>query len=208
MPTLNFDLAGKTDLEVGDLALAIINATDGKPKYAAVQTLITALKTASGTYATAVTDKKNADDAAQAATTTKNDARGGVEAAIMDLGNGMISLKPTPLGDADVQAAGFNLRAANSPIGQLAAPIDFLATMGDDTGEMDLTWSAVKGRRFYDVEYRLATDAAWTRVDPSPTKSKVTVHGLQSGKLYVFRVRAVGTAGPSPWSDVSEKMAP
>lgn len=208
MATIKLDLDAKDDATLGEDTRAIIEATDTKPKYAAVQSLITALKTASGQYDDALTDQQTKDAAAKAATQTKNDKREAVEGAVAALANGLMSATPA-FSDADVLEAKFVLRAASAPVGEMPAVIDFLATMGDAPGENDLTWSAVKGRRYYDVEYRLNVDgAAWIRQDPSPTKSKTTVDGLQSGQEYVFRVRAVGTAGPGPWSDVSIKRAP
>ncbi len=208
MPAITLDLDAKDDATLGEDTRAIILATDGKPKYAAVQTLITALKTASGQYDDALTDQLTKEAAAKAATQTKKDKRGDVEGATAALANGLMSTSPA-FSDADVIEAKFTLRAASAPVGEMPAVIDFLATMGDTPGENDLTWSAVKGRRYYDVEYRLnVPGSTWIRLDPSPTKSKATVSGLQSGEEYVHRVRAVGTAGPGPWSDVSIKRAP
>ena len=40
------------------------------------------------------------------------------------------------------------------------------------------------------------------------TKSKATVSGLATGTKYWFRVRAIGAAGPGPWSDPATKVAP
>ena len=207
MPALNLDLESKADDEIGAHAQAIFNAMDGKAKYATVQALVTAMLTAKTAYGTALTEQETAAGFAVAKTQAKNDTRTSLQDAITALGNAMIATNP-PFSEADLLEALFTLRAAGSPIGPLPAPVDFLATMGDAPGEMDLTWSAIKGRRYYDVEYRLVTDTNWTRLDPSPTKSKAEITGLQSGKEYIFRVRAVGTAGATPWSDVSIKMAP
>ena len=208
MPTITMDLDAKTDEEIGEEANAIFEAMDGKAKYASVQALVTALGTAKGAYSTALTDQVTKDAIARAATQTKKDKRELLEAAISGVAAGLTAPTAT-FTDADVLEAKFSLRAAPTAIGQLPAPVDFLATMGDEPGEMDLVWAAIKGRRVYDVEYRLNVEGAtWTRVDPSPTKSKMTVTGLQSGKEYVFRVRAVGTAGAGPWNDVNIKMAP
>jgi predicted phage tail protein len=39
------------------------------------------------------------------------------------------------------------------------------------------------------------------------TKSGCTATGLNPGQMYYFRVRAVGTSGLSPWSDIAQKRA-
>ena len=110
--------------------------------------------------------------------------------------------------EAKILSTGFAVRAAGSPVGALPAPIDFLATFGDNPGEVDVTWSAVKGAKSYIVEVREnVAGTAWggARV---VTKSRATIDGLTTGKTYAFRVRAVGTAGEGPWSDESLKLAP
>lgn len=208
MATITLNLGSKSDTQIGPDAAAVVEATNNKAKYAAVQAFITALNTATTAYTQALTDQLTKAALAESATQVKNDKRGDLEQALNDLATAMETTKP-PFSEADLLEAKLTLRAAASAVGPLSAPIDFLATIGDDPGEMDLTWSAVKGRRYYDVEYRLNVDgSAWKRLDPSPTKSKATVSGLESGKEYIFRVRAVGTAGPSPWSDVSIGRAP
>jgi hypothetical protein len=40
------------------------------------------------------------------------------------------------------------------------------------------------------------------------TRSSYTVTGLTSGDTFAFRVRAIGSAGDSDWSDEAIKMAP
>lgn len=101
-----------------------------------------------------------------------------------------------------------DVRATASPIGELPAPLDFLATMGDLEGEIDLTWDPVRGAKVYMIECKPHNDAGvWELVRPV-TDSKATIEELVSGDVYAFRVAAVGTAGQGPWSDVSVKRVP
>jgi hypothetical protein len=39
------------------------------------------------------------------------------------------------------------------------------------------------------------------------TKSSCTATELNPGQMYYFRVRALGTSGLSPWSDIAQKRA-
>ena len=113
----------------------------------------------------------------------------------------------TAVNEAGVISAGFAPRAAAAPIGMLAAPQNVVATMGDLEGEVDVAWNRVRGAASYVVEYKLYNDpGAWLQAKIIP-KSRVTVTGLQSGKKYSFRVRAVGAAGEGPWSDDAVMMA-
>ena len=90
----------------------------------------------------------------------------------------------------------------------MTAALDFLATSGDNAGEIDLTWSAVRGSRSYVTQYREDVPGTAWITGPLGTRSRATVENLQTAKTYVFRVVAVGTAGQGPWSDESTKLAP
>ena len=111
-------------------------------------------------------------------------------------------------GDATkILTSGFAVRDLPTPIGPLPAPVDFMPSMGDEPGEIDLTWSAVHGAKSYLSEYReQGTAGPW--LQKFGTKSRLSVTGLTSGKTYVFRVAALGAAGQSPWSLEAARMAP
>ncbi len=106
-----------------------------------------------------------------------------------------------------ILSAAFEVRAQPAPIGQLPAPEDFMPTMGDLPGQVDLSWSAVRGAHSYVVEWReQGTAGAWAQ--EFSTKSKHEANGLVSGRTYVFRVLAIGAAGKGPWSLEAARMAP
>jgi hypothetical protein len=113
-------------------------------------------------------------------------------------------------GDAAlIQSAGFDLRAPSTPLGDLPAPENVSATAGDNDGELDASWDAVRGARSYEVQTSPDpnTPAAWVhRVNT--TRSSVTLAGLPSGTRCWVRVRALGAAGPGAWSDPAGKMVP
>ena len=62
----------------------------------------------------------------------------------------------------------------------------------------------------HDVQYRPKGSTAWLTGPPaSGLDVGVNVLGLQNGRTYEFRVRAVaGSAGPGPWSNVAEARPP
>ena len=66
----------------------------------------------------------------------------------------------------------------------------------------------VKGAGSYVTECREhgATLGPWQQVKVS-TSASFTATGLTPGKEYAFRMKAVGSAGDSPWSDEVVKMA-
>ncbi|MCP5541842.1 MAG: fibronectin type III domain-containing protein [Akkermansiaceae bacterium] len=110
---------------------------------------------------------------------------------------------------AKILSAGFEVRGTAAPIGELPAPINFLAKMGAQSGQILLTWKKVHGASSYVIHCREhdVAGAAWEQVK-IVTAAKLKVESLVPGKNYAFRVRAVGAAGESPWSDESVKMAP
>ena len=83
-----------------------------------------------------------------------------------------------------------------------------VATMGDKDGEIDLTWSRVRGAASYVIEQSPnVVPRVWTQ-KTVVRQSKAMISGCTPGTVYVYRVAAVGTAGQGPWSDESVKMSP
>jgi hypothetical protein len=110
---------------------------------------------------------------------------------------------------AKLASSGFEQRAGPAPVGPLPQVESLAATAGDHDGTLDLAWDRVPGATGYEV-YR-STDvtqpAGWAFAC-SCARSSATVEGLASGTRHWFRVRAVGAAGPGPWSDPATKIAP
>jgi hypothetical protein len=102
-----------------------------------------------------------------------------------------------------ILSAGYPYRKAAEPVGPLPAPGNLRIEFSKLSGQLDLTWDRVPGRMFYEGQ--------WNQVDPGVeddwkglvnlSDNTYTVKGLTPGKLYYFRVRGVGAAGPGPWSD-------
>lgn len=110
--------------------------------------------------------------------------------------------------ETKILGAGFKVRSTNTTPTMPSAPQGLSVTRGDDEGEMDLQWEPVPNARTYVVEMRIhaTPENAWTQAE-LPTKSRTSLNGLTPGQRYEFRVRAVGAAGMSGWSDVVLRMA-
>ena len=108
---------------------------------------------------------------------------------------------------ATIQSAGMDVRDEAAPVGELPAPGDLTATVGDMDGEIDLDWDNVRRASSYLVQQSPDPPGSWQQA-AVVTKSKHTVTGLTSGTKYWFRVAAIGSAGQSPWSQPACKVAP
>lgn len=196
----------KTDSELIVFAQKHVTAMSGNANYPTPLPNTTEFATGLTAMQNSVQALAAAQQAVLQAVSVRDTARASLEsllsrrAAFVDVQSG---------GDeAKILSSGFEVRATGGSIGELPAPLDFLATMGDDPGEIDLTWSPVYGAKSYVVECSEHSIPPQWRQVKIVTKSKVTVPGLTSGKEYAFRVAAVGTAGQGPWSDESVKMSP
>lgn len=114
----------------------------------------------------------------------------------------------TPNDAAKLATTGLPLRSDPTAVGDMPAPSNLRATMGDKVGEIDLAWDAIYGASSYIVECReYSPSTGWSQVKLL-RQSRHTVTGLTSGKTYAFRVSALGPKGEGPWSDEAVKMAP
>lgn len=176
------------------------NFTTPSPTLASITTLINDLETKFNTAQTARTT-------AQQMTDLQDLAEKALDAAMTLL----VSYAENVTGGdgAKLQSGGFDLRDPSAPIGDLPAPANLIATIGDNDGEIDLDWDSVRGAGSYVVERSAdpPTATSWQMIKTFKP-SKGTISGLTSGTKNWFRVAAVGTAGQSPWSDPATKIAP
>jgi hypothetical protein len=110
--------------------------------------------------------------------------------------------------EAELLSGGFAIAAASTPpVGMLPQPENLHASYGDLDGEVDLGCNAIKrGVQSYVVENATSADGPFTQFYIGKA-SKSTCTGLTSGTEYWFRVRAIGAAGPSQWSEKTSSRA-
>lgn len=208
MPKFRLDLFRKNPAQKITLAQSHVAAMTGNasfpdasrlPTDAAFAAALTALETAEAdvnakkiAWKEAIATRDALEDALDAALTTRASY---CEAA-------------QPNNDAALISTALPLRTAPVTVGDLPAPGDLTANVGDDEGEIDLGCDPVTGAGSYEWQCRLHADGnAWQPAKTSTT-SKITLTGLTPGALYGFRVRAIGAAGPGAWSDEASKRAP
>ena len=90
----------------------------------------------------------------------------------------------------------------------LGVPVNVMATVSEYAESVDLGWKRVPGASMYHV-YMGEGDPAtikWSFVGAS-TRASRRIASLESGKLYSFRVAAVGAAGEGPASEIVSSRA-
>lgn len=107
-----------------------------------------------------------------------------------------------------IQDAGFFVRSARNLLTEIPRPLKLRARIRDHKGEVLLDWATTPGASLYVIQHNGASpdDAeAWKDVGET-TRIRHVLKGLESAREHWFRVRATGTKGSSPWSDVAHSL--
>jgi hypothetical protein len=107
-----------------------------------------------------------------------------------------------------ILAAGFFVRSAPRSSEGINTPLKLRARISEHSGEARLDWARTKGASIYVIEHNgVSPDNVdgWKQVAET-TRSKHMLPGLTSAAVHWFRVRAIGTQGRSPWSDVAHTL--
>ncbi len=107
-----------------------------------------------------------------------------------------------------ILSAGFYLRAGKRSADGIPMPLRLRARITEQSGEARLDWAKTVGAAIYVVEHNgVSPDdaAAWKQVAET-TRTRHTVTALPGARIHWFRVRAIGTLGKSPWSDVAHTL--
>lgn len=110
-------------------------------------------------------------------------------------------------GDGNViLSSGFEVRKEKTPPQPLARPVDFNIKRTDYEGTVTLDWSPVKDCHSYRLEVSTQNpeteNANWTPLAVT-TKSRYDTSNMVFGVYYYYRVKAIGAAGESPWSEIA-----
>jgi hypothetical protein len=207
MAQVKLDLAGKNDLELRTFAENHKAAIDGNADFPTPAPTEVEFDAALANYVAKLAAHGEAEFKMDLAVSELKAARGTMEDLLRSRAN---YVQETSKGNpAKIQSVSFQIRSGKTPTSALTAPGNVRASIGQNTGEVVLVWDRVLRAVGYIVEYRLHDSVGnWTRVDSITTTKKLIVQGLQSGKQYAFRVRAIGPKQlVSPWSDEAVKMA-
>ena len=107
--------------------------------------------------------------------------------------------------DEALVSAGWEVRKSRTPSTILPAPLGVVVKTTSFPGIMTAKWRRVDLFRIYEYQCAVPEDTTlnpdWDTVPATTsTSSSTTLPAATIGKLLHFRVRAVGTKGPGPWS--------
>jgi hypothetical protein len=103
--------------------------------------------------------------------------------------------------------SGFPLHRGRQPVGVLPAPTNLRLSRGLISGQLRARCKVVAQAASY--QWRVASAAAptvWLPADPT-VAANATLQGLTPGTQYIVQVRAIGSKGPSDWSDATMQIA-
>lgn len=225
-PVLFFDMPGtgassppkpmaKPKLNLRDLdalqkvqkANDIVDAMTGNANYPAPNPVLAAVTAKSDALSAAFSAREVAKQTLDERQELLATAGGDLDAALTGL---MAYVESASGGDAaKILSAGFEVRGQASPPAPMAQVEGLDSTIGDMQGRVVLRWTPVRGAKSYEVQTSPdpITSTSWAAAGIS-TRSTLTLDGLPIGARCWFRVRAIGSAGPGPWSDPAVKTVP
>jgi len=180
----------------------ILTSLTGNPSYPAPSPTLAVITTALNVFIAALAD---AADGGKTLTAIKNARRDDLAALRRELA---YYVQVACKGDLTVLlSSGFPIqKPQRSPIGVLPAPTNVTVSLGELSGELDAAMPPVFGAVIY--TWRLTAASAPTVVVQTvqTTAASNTFTGLTPGVIYTTEVNAVGSAGPSDWSNPVSQM--
>jgi len=200
------DLNLETDAELENFAQGIIAALTGNAHFPTPTPTLASVTDAIDAYSVTLQTIAARQSALREAFTLKEQARAVVVQQLTYLAN-YVEIASQG-NEAKIESAGMGVRSPAVPVGVPSMVTNLAAALSDFPGAVDLNRDPTTGANSYEVQCKLHEDAAQWTTFKIVTSSRITVDGLTPGSLYAFQVRAVGAAGPGPWSDEAVKRAP
>jgi hypothetical protein len=93
----------------------------------------------------------------------------------------------------------------HTPVGPVATPVAPVLSLGDYSGQLDASVTPVFGAVLYSWRLTASTPNA-TPVVTQTTAARTTLTGLTPAMAYKVEANAIGSAGPSDWSDAATQI--
>lgn len=101
-----------------------------------------------------------------------------------------------------ILSAGFDVKSPRTPVGILPPPVNVRSVFGAQEGDIIVRYGGVRGRLVYKVQMNATPGDESKWVDFTYTgRNRFIANGLESGKLYAFRVASLSAEGLGSYSD-------
>lgn len=198
-PSIGF-LTADSDALIVTGTETIVNSLTSNPDYPTPTPTLATVTTALNAFTVAIA---NAADGGKEFTAIKNAKRAELTSLLRQLAS---YVGVTCGGDmAKLLSSGFpTQKPIRTPIGVLPAPGAPIVTLGALTGELDAATPPVFGAYTYNWRVALSSAPNVFVQQSQTTAARNTFSGLIPGQTYRVQLNAVGSAGPSDWSDDAE----
>jgi hypothetical protein len=190
---------------------AVKTALTGNASFPTATTLLTKLGTDLTSAKAKVITQKNTQKTATQTTLDRDTALALVKQDLVALG---ALVQEVSQGNAVlIETSGFGVAApTHGALGQMPQVQNLSVTTGDNPGEVDAQWDAVRGRKGYEQQLCMgdpAVEANW-KLAGSSSASKTTFTGQTSGARLWVRVHAKGTKpeNDGAWSQPATIIVP
>jgi hypothetical protein len=200
-PSVSFLTTDSDALLITDTG-SIITALTGNPSYTTPAPTLAAIQAALDTFVAAVADAANGG---VTLTSIKNDKRADLVVLLRELAS---YVQVACKGDLTVLlSSGFPIqKPQRQPIGVLPAPTGLTVSLGSRSGELNASAPPVFGAAIYNWRVTTAAQPGVVVQTAQTTAASNTFDGLTPGVVYNIQANAVGSAGPSDWSDPAPQM--
>ncbi len=189
-----------TDADLVVASQRILTAMTGNVAYPAPNPSLAELTAARNTYIAAV----NAAKDSRLAVTVRKQQRVVFAGLLRNLAHHVQVASGGNL--PTLLSSGFPAQRGRQPVGRLPAPANPRLVRGAISGQLIARCRKLPQALGYEWRYALgSTPTAWVNLEAKFAVTE-TIDGLVPGTQYVAQVRALGTAGPSDWSDSAIMM--
>ncbi len=183
-------------------AETIVTSMTNNSAYPSPSPVLAAITTAINDFSTAIAAAANGGTEL---TAIKNAKRASLCAALRHLAS---YVHVACSGDmAVLLSSGFPIqKPTRTPAGILPAPATPVLRLGGRSGDLVAVTSPVTNAYTYNWRVALSSAPEAYVQEVQTTAARITFSGLTPGQLYLVDVNALGSAGPSDWSDSAELM--